>query len=100
MEWGIYMRLVFLFVIPTVTLLPLPPFRFSASCRQGTELDWEEVQRTEPHQYLRSPTAIPGTAFSSNDFLGEHAPRGPDKTFLSPFHSSLSQIRNSQDCAR
>lgn len=54
-----------------------PHIRLSASCRQGAELDWEEVQGTESHQYLRSPPAFAGTAFSSNDFLGEHAPGGP-----------------------
>lgn len=68
------------------------PFRLSASCRQGAELDWKEVQGAEPHQYLRSPTAITGTAFSSNDFLGEHAPGGPDQTFLSPFHANLPKL--------
>lgn len=95
MGWGYICEFGLLFITPTVTLLPLPPFRFSASCRQGAELNWEEVQRTEPHQYLRSSTAVTGTAFSSNDFLGEHAPGGPDQNFLSPFHSNLPQIRNS-----
>ena len=85
MEWGLCVSLVLQFVLPTVALLLLPPSRLSASCRQGVEPDWKEVQGTEPHQYLRSPTAVTGTAFSSDDFLGEHAPGGPDPlAFLSP----------------
>ncbi|KAL0597445.1 A-kinase anchor protein 1, mitochondrial [Plecturocebus cupreus] len=34
--------------------------QLSASCRQSTDLDWEEVQGAEPHEYLRSPIAFAG----------------------------------------
>nr|XP_054316158.1 A-kinase anchor protein 1, mitochondrial isoform X2 [Pongo pygmaeus] len=47
----------------------LPHRRVSTSCRQSAELDWEEVQRAEPHQYLRSPIAFAGAAFSADDIL-------------------------------
>lgn len=88
--------LVLLFVSLPVTVLLPSPFRFSASRRQGAELDWEEVQGTEPHQHLCPPTALTGTAFSSNDFLGEHSPRGPGPlcaSFPQPTPTGHSQDR-------
>lgn len=90
------MSLVLLFVLLPVTVLLPSPFRFSASRRQGAELDWEEVQGTEPHQHLRPPTALTGTAFSSNDFLGEHSPQGPGPlcaSFPQPTPTGHSQDR-------
>lgn len=84
MQWGVCLSALLLSVLP-LWLCPAShtPLRLSASCGQGPELDWEEVQGTEPHQHLRSPTAFAGPAFSPDDFLGEHASGG--RGCLCPF---------------
>lgn len=95
-EMSVCLSFALLIVLLTACVLLQPPCRLSASCRQGAEPDREEVQGAEPHQYLRSPTAFTGPAFSSDDFLGEHAPGGQD--FLRPFPLNLPQT-NSQTVA-